>query len=103
MNQVTACHTRRANNTRFTYKIGGVRIISRTFKVWIAAAGSTFFGHTTEHSPTKVHSHTPDLVFNLARRWSAPSSRVSRMYRRASADAAGPTNSGLAPKTGHAA
>src|SRR5881628_2974366 len=44
------------------------RIVARTFKVWIAAAGSTFFGHTTEHSPTKVHSHTPDFVFSLARR-----------------------------------
>src|SRR3989441_2574064 len=28
MNQVTACHTRRANRTRFTYRIGGVRIVS---------------------------------------------------------------------------
>ena len=44
------------------------RIVARNFKVWIAAAGSTFFGHTTEHSPTKVHSHTPDFVFSLARR-----------------------------------
>ena len=79
------------------------RVVARTFKVWIAAAGSTFFGQTTEHSPTNVHSQTPDFVFSRARRSSAPSSRVSRMYRRARADAAGPTNSGLPPKTGQAA
>src|SRR6266571_6895430 len=28
MNQVTACQTKRANRTRFTYMIGGVRIVS---------------------------------------------------------------------------
>src|SRR2546426_8582151 len=30
-----------------------------SFERWMAAAGSTPFGQTTEHSPTKVHSQTP--------------------------------------------
>ncbi len=79
------------------------RVVARNLSVWIAAAGSTPFGQATEHSPTNVHSHTPDFVFSFARRSSAPSSRVSRIYRSASAEAAGPMNPGLAANTGQAA
>jgi len=55
------------------------RIVARNFRVWMAAAGSTSFGQTTEHSPTNVHSQIPVFVFNRARRASAPWSLVSRL------------------------
>src|SRR5439155_19830881 len=35
------------------------RIVVSSLVCWIAFAGSTPFGHTTEHSRTKLHSHTP--------------------------------------------
>ena len=50
-----------------------------TLERWIAAAGSTPFGHTTEHSPTNVHSHTPTLSLTIGSRTRYPSSRESRI------------------------
>src|SRR2546428_472996 len=46
---------------------------------WMAPAGSTFFGHTFVHSPTKVHSQIPSLPERSSRRSAAPWSRESML------------------------
>ena len=74
-----------------------------TFARWIAPAGSTFFGHTSEHSPTKVQPHEPSSASSASARRCSPWSRESRLYRCASAIAAGPMKSSSAPTTGQAA
>src|SRR5919108_1322447 len=45
---------------------------------WIAFAGSTPLGQTTEHSPTNVHSQMPSDLASAASRAGFPSSRESR-------------------------
>src|SRR5207249_9011578 len=72
-------------------------IVPETLACWMAPAGSTCFGQTTEHWPTKVHSQTPSLLETIWARSSVAPSRESRLYRCASAIAAGPTNAGSRP------
>src|SRR6266446_3805887 len=48
------------------------RIVVSSLVCWIAFAGSTPFGQTTEHSPTKLHSHTPSESASTGRRCPRP-------------------------------
>src|SRR3546814_4157484 len=57
--------TRRASHCR----------LLASFICWMAAAGTTCFGHTSEHSPMKVHSHTPSSLAVVSIRSSTPPSR----------------------------
>src|SRR5262249_3375280 len=70
---------------------------------WMAPAGSTFFGQTLVHSPLNVQPQMPSCCERTSRRSLAPWSRVSLLYRWASAMAAGPMKCWSRPTTGHAA
>src|SRR5437660_1356268 len=77
-------------------------IVLSNLACWIAWAGSTPFGHTAEHSPTKLQSQmASEPVIVRSRSWPAWSLE-SRSYRLASAIAAGPTKSGATGMTGQA-
>src|SRR5438552_8734673 len=55
------------------------RIVVSSLVCWIALAGSTAFGQTTEHSPTKLHSQTPSVSAMTGSLCVRPSSRESRL------------------------
>src|ERR1051326_8564381 len=79
-----------------------IPMVLSNFVCWIALAGSTPFGQTAEHSPTKLQDQIASEPVSVRSRSLPAWSRESRSYRRASAIAAGPTNSGSTGITGQA-
>src|SRR5439155_19479229 len=55
------------------------RMVVSSFVCWIALAGSTPLGQTTEHSPTKEHSQMPSVSAMTGSRCVRPWSRESRL------------------------
>src|SRR5438067_3520502 len=55
------------------------RMVVSSLVCWIALAGSTPLGQTTEHSPTKLHSQIPSASPSTGRRSLSPWSRESRL------------------------
>src|SRR3546814_4606707 len=63
--------TRRASHCR----------LLASFICWMAPAGSTCFGHTSEHSPMKVHSHTPSSLAVVSIRSEEHTSELQSLMR----------------------
>src|SRR3546814_18246602 len=74
--------TRRASHCR----------LLASFICWMAPAGSTCFGHNSEHSTMKVHSPTPSALAVVSIRSSTPPSLEPVLYRFAHAQASDRTS-----------